>query len=110
MNVFARWLTILILLVAGLLLVYGHFVGHYAFNEIFMVVVGMSVAAIPAGLPAVLTITLAVGVRAMARRNYIVRRLHAIETLGSVSVIRSEERLVRNEWVSTCSSRWSLSH
>ncbi|WVV49189.1 hypothetical protein THH46_13635 [Pseudomonas sp. NA13] len=51
MNVFARWLTLLILLIAGLLLAYGHFVGHYVFTEIFMVVVGMSVAAIPEGCP-----------------------------------------------------------
>ncbi|MEM1102835.1 MAG: cation-transporting P-type ATPase [Pseudomonadota bacterium] len=103
MNEFAKWLTLFILAIGSILLMFGYFVEHYDFFEMFMAVVGLSVAAIPEGLPAVLTITLAVGVQAMAKRNAIVRKLPAIETLGSVSVICSDKTgtLTRNEMVVT---------
>ncbi|GAB5467548.1 MAG: cation-transporting P-type ATPase [Rhodospirillales bacterium] len=99
MDRFARWLTFAILGLASLVFAAGIFLRGFAPDEMFMVVVGLAVAAIPEGLPAILTVTLAIGVQRMVARKAIVRRLPAVETLGSVSVICSDKTgtLTRNE-------------
>ncbi len=98
-SVFSRWLTAFILVMACVIFAIGYLVRGLPFDELFIVVVGLSVASIPEGLPAVLTVAMAIGVQAMARRHAIVRRLPVIEALGSVSVICTDKTgtLTRNE-------------
>jgi magnesium-transporting ATPase (P-type) len=99
MNQFGRVLTGAILAVSAAVFGFAILVHGAAWEEAFMAVVGLAVAAIPEGLPAVMTITLAIGVQRMAARNAIIRRLPVVETLGSVSVICSDKTgtLTRNE-------------
>ena len=96
---FGRQLTAAILLLAAVTFFFGVWVRGYGWSDMFFAAVGLAVAAIPEGLPAVMTIVLATGVQRMARRNAIIRRLPAVETLGSVTVICSDKTgtLTRSE-------------
>jgi len=99
MAVFAHWLTVAIIVLASATFLFGIALGDYSMQEMFLAAVGLAVAAIPEGLPAIMTITLAIGVQAMSQRKAIIRRLPAVETLGSVTVICSDKTgtLTRNE-------------
>ncbi len=99
MDAFGKRLTAFIVAIASAAFVYSVWFRGYAWSDAFMAVVGLAVAAIPEGLPATMTITLAIGVQRMASRHAIIRRLPAVETLGSVSVICSDKTgtLTRNE-------------
>ena len=96
---FGQWLTWIILAVAGATFAFGIWVRDYSMADMFLAAVGLAVAAIPEGLPAIVTIALAIGVQRMATRHAIVRRLPAVETIGSVTVICTDKTgtLTRNE-------------
>ena len=98
-NRFGKGLSVVILTFAAVLFAYGMLARSYELGELFLGIIGMAVAAIPEGLPAILTITLAIGVQRMAQRNAIVRKLPSVETLGSVTVICSDKTgtLTKNE-------------
>ncbi|MGB7963331.1 MAG: HAD-IC family P-type ATPase [Propionicimonas sp.] len=90
-TAFGKQLSIIIALMAVVMVVIGKLWHQMPAGELISATIGFAVAAIPEGLPALVTITLALGVQQMAKRNAIIRKLPAVETLGSVTRICSDK-------------------
>lgn len=97
-----RTLGIAALIICALVFAIGFWRGHEPL-DMFLIAVGLAIAAVPEGLPAVVTISLALGMREMIARNALIRRLSSVETLGSATVIGSDKTgtLTQNEMTVT---------
>ncbi len=95
---FSKAVGVIVIFLAILLFIVGDMIEHN-WVEMFIMSISLAVSAIPEGLPAVITLTLAIGVQRMSKRNAIVRRLYSVETLGSVNIICTDKTgtLTKNE-------------
>jgi len=101
-----RWLIVISIFLCALMAAIGIARGLSPY-EMFLTAISLGVAVIPEGLPVVVTIALSIGVLRMARRNAIVKRLPAVETLGSVTVIGSDKTGTLTEGIMRMEQLWS---
>lgn len=91
LNKLGKVLTILILVIAVVVFAVGMWRGQEALINMLLTAISLAVAAIPEGLPAIVTVTLAIGTQQMARHRALIRKLQAVETLGSTDIICSDK-------------------
>jgi Ca2+-transporting ATPase len=98
MNEFSKRLTYIILFICVILFIAGYLRGYSALNMLLLAL-SVAVAAIPEALPAIITISLSIGSKRLVRNNVLIRKLYAVETLGSVSFICTDKTgtLTRNQ-------------
>lgn len=91
LNQLGKFLTIAIIVIAVVMFIIGVFFRDTSWVDMLLTSISLAVAAIPEGLPAIVTIILALGTQVMAKRNSVIRKLPAVETLGSTDIIASDK-------------------